>query len=85
MGPDRPGLRPAGLPGPVFNFHDQDRLDDDAVAAAARGLYGAAGTRNKQLLVHTSAAHGTNLLSLGREAGKARAALRRFVTAHLDR
>jgi len=117
----------------VFNFHDQDRLDDDVVAAgrvrppvagvvslsgaavfadmdarvvvprlqvpalfmaakgdgpfpaAARGLYGAAGTRDKQLLVLSSAAHGTNLLSFGREAGKARAALRRFVTAHLDR
>jgi dienelactone hydrolase len=53
--------------------------------AAARELYGAAGTRDKQLLVLSSAAHGTNLLSLGREAGKARAALRRFVTAHLDR
>jgi dienelactone hydrolase len=58
---------------------------DGPFPAAARGLYGAAGTRDKQLLVLSSAAHGTNLLSFGREAGKARATLRRFVTAHLDR
>jgi dienelactone hydrolase len=58
---------------------------DGPFAAAARGLYGAAGTRDKRLLVLTSAAHGTNLLSYGREGGKARAALRGFVTAHLDR
>jgi dienelactone hydrolase len=58
---------------------------DGAFPAAARGLYGAAGTRDKQLLVLSSAAHGTNLLSFGREAGKARAALRRFITAHLGR
>jgi len=43
---------------------------DGAFPAAARGLYGAAGTRDKQLLVLSSAAHGTNLLSFGREAGK---------------
>ena len=58
---------------------------DGPFPAAARGLYGAAGTRDKQLLVLSSAAHGTNLLSFGREAGKARAALRRFITTHLDR
>ena len=58
---------------------------DGPFANAARGLYGAAGTRDKQLLVLSSAAHGTNLLSFGHEAGKARATLRGFITAHLDR
>lgn len=83
----------------VFDFHDQDRLDDDVVAAvgelrrrgvarvlaAARGLYGATASRDKQLLVLSSAAHGTNLLNLGREGAEARAVLRSFITAHLDR
>jgi dienelactone hydrolase len=59
--------------------------EDGPFPTAARGLYGAAGTRDKQLLVLSSAAHGTNLLSFGREAGKARATLRRFISAHLDR
>ena len=58
---------------------------DGPFATAALGLYGAAATRDKQLLVLTSAAHGTNLLSFGPEAGKARATLRHFITAHLDR
>jgi Serine aminopeptidase, S33 len=58
---------------------------DGPFANAARGLYGAAGTHDKQLLVLSSAAHGTNLLSFGHEAGKARATLRGFITAHLDR
>jgi pimeloyl-ACP methyl ester carboxylesterase len=58
---------------------------DGPFATAARGLYGAAGTRDKRLLVLSSAAHGTNLLSFGRESARARAALRRFITAHLDR
>jgi dienelactone hydrolase len=58
---------------------------DGSFAADARGLYRAAGTREKRLLVLASAAHGTNLLSYGREGGKARAALRGFITAHLDR
>jgi len=58
---------------------------DGPFPAAARGLYGAAGTRDKELLMLSSAAHGTNLLWFGREGGKARAVLRRFITAHLDR
>jgi pimeloyl-ACP methyl ester carboxylesterase len=58
---------------------------DGSFAGVARGLYGAAATRDKQLLVLSSAAHGTNLLSFGDEAVKARATLRGFVTAHLDR
>jgi dienelactone hydrolase len=58
---------------------------DGPFPAAARGLYGATASRDKQLLVLSSAAHGTNLLSLGREGPKARAVLRRFITAHLDR
>jgi dienelactone hydrolase len=58
--------------------------EDGPFAAAARGLYGAAGTRDKQLLVLSSAAHGTNMLSFGHEGGKARATLRGFITAHLD-
>lgn len=110
----------------VFDFHHQDRLDDDMVAAvgelrrrgvarvllvgssmggtglrvpalfmaakgdgpfpaAARGLYGATAARDKQLLVLSSAAHGTNLLNVGREGAQARAVPRRFITAHLDR
>jgi pimeloyl-ACP methyl ester carboxylesterase len=57
---------------------------DGPFATAALGLYGAAATRDKQLLVLTSAAHGTNLLSFGPKAGKARATMRHFITAHLD-
>jgi hypothetical protein len=52
-------------------------------ADAARGLYGAAGSRDKRLVVLSSAAHGTNLLSLGGQAASARAVLCRFVAAHL--
>jgi pimeloyl-ACP methyl ester carboxylesterase len=55
---------------------------DRPFADAARGLYGAAGGRDKRLLVLSSAAHGTNLLSFGGEAAAARAVLRRFVAAH---
>lgn len=58
---------------------------DGPFAGAARGLYGAAGTHDKQLLVLSSNAHGTNLLSFGNEGGKAQATLRGFITAHLDR
>jgi len=56
---------------------------DGPFPAAARGLYRAAATPDKRLLVLSSAAHGTNLLSFGGEAAAARAAVRRFVAAHL--
>ena len=58
---------------------------DGPFASAARGLYGAAATRDKRLLVLGSAAHGSSLLSFGGEAVRVRAALRGFVTAHLGR
>jgi dienelactone hydrolase len=58
---------------------------DGPFASAARGLYGAAATRDKRLLVLGSAAHGSSLLSFGGEAARVRAALRGFVTAHLGR
>jgi pimeloyl-ACP methyl ester carboxylesterase len=58
---------------------------DGPFADAARGLFGAASTRDKQLLVLSSAAHGTNLLTFGNEGGKARVTLRGFITAHLRR
>jgi hypothetical protein len=58
---------------------------DGPFATAARGLYATAATSDKQLLVLSSAAHGTKLLSFGREGARARAVLRRFVTAHLGR
>ena len=58
---------------------------DGPFATAARGLYGAAATRDKRLLVLGSAAHGSSLLSFGGEAARVRAALRGFVTAHLGR
>jgi dienelactone hydrolase len=57
---------------------------DEPFAGAARGLYGAAATRDKQLLLLTGDAHGTAMLQAGGEAARARAALRRFVTAHLN-
>ena len=44
-----------------------------------------AGTRDKELVMLSSAAHGTNLLQFGPEGAKARAVLRRFITTHLDR
>jgi dienelactone hydrolase len=58
---------------------------DGPFPGAVCGLYGAAAARDKQLLILSSAAHGTNLLNLEPEGGKARAVLRRFITAHLDR
>ncbi len=56
---------------------------DGPFATAARGLYRAAGTRDKRLLVLSSAAHGTNLLRFGGEGVAARAVVRKFVEAHL--
>lgn len=56
---------------------------DGPFAAAARGLYRAAGTRDKRLVVLSSAAHGTNMLQFGAEGVAARAVVRRFVEAHL--
>ena len=56
---------------------------DQPFAAAARGLYRAAATSDKRLVVLSSAAHGTNLLSFGDEAVAASTAVRRFVAAHL--
>jgi pimeloyl-ACP methyl ester carboxylesterase len=58
---------------------------DGPFAAAARGLYAAAATGDKRLLVLGSAAHGSALLTFGEEAARVRAALRGFVTAHLGR
>jgi Dienelactone hydrolase family len=57
---------------------------DGPFAAAARGLYEAAATHDKHLVVLSSAAHGTNLLQFGAQGATARATLRRFVEAHLD-
>jgi hypothetical protein len=51
-------------------------------ASAARGLYGAAGTRDKRLVVLSSDAHGTNLLTFGSKGAVARKTLRRFVEVH---
>ena len=56
---------------------------DGSFAIAARGLYRAAAARDKRLLVLGSAAHGSAMLSFGGEAAGARAAVRRFVSAHL--
>jgi pimeloyl-ACP methyl ester carboxylesterase len=56
---------------------------DEGFASAARGLYGAAGARDKRLVVLSSAAHGTNLLTFGSEGAVARKTLRRFVAVHL--
>jgi hypothetical protein len=53
--------------------------------AGVVSLSGAAGTRDKELLMLSSAAHGTNLLQFGPEGAKARAVLHRFITTHLDR
>ena len=59
--------------------------EDGPFASAARALYQAASTRDKRLLVLTSDAHGTAMLQFGDEAAGARAAVRGFVTVHLDR
>lgn len=56
---------------------------DEPFASAARGLYQAAGTHDKRLVVLSSAAHGTNLLTFGSEGAMARKTLRRFVEVHL--
>jgi dienelactone hydrolase len=56
---------------------------DEPFASAARGLYGAAGTHDKRLVVLSSAAHGSNLLTFGSEGAMARKTLRRFVEVHL--
>jgi hypothetical protein len=56
---------------------------DEGFASAARGLYGAAATHSKRLVVLSSAAHGTNLLTFGSEGAVARKTLRRFVEVHL--
>jgi pimeloyl-ACP methyl ester carboxylesterase len=56
---------------------------DEGFASTARGLYEAAGTRDKRLVVLSSAAHGTNLLTFGSEGVGARKTLRRFVVTHL--
>jgi pimeloyl-ACP methyl ester carboxylesterase len=58
---------------------------DRPFASAALGLYGAAATRDKRLLVLGSDAHGSAMLTFGQEAARARAAVRGFVTAHLGR
>ena len=56
---------------------------DEGFASAARGLYGAAGTHDKRLVVLSSAAHGTNLLTNGSEGAAARKIVRKFVEVHL--
>jgi pimeloyl-ACP methyl ester carboxylesterase len=56
---------------------------DGPFPAAARGLYGAAATPDKRLLVVAGRAHGAAMLQVGGDAAQARAALRGFVAAHL--
>jgi pimeloyl-ACP methyl ester carboxylesterase len=58
---------------------------DEPFAGAARGLYGAAASRDKRLLLLAGDRHGTAMLQGGPEAALARAALRGFVAAHLGR
>jgi hypothetical protein len=86
VGPDARSYAQLGYRALVFNFRPCSwRPGDGPFAGAARALYGAAGTRDKQLLVLSSNAHGTNLLSFGDEGGKAQATLRGFITAHMGR
>jgi pimeloyl-ACP methyl ester carboxylesterase len=57
--------------------------EDRPFPAAARGLYQAAATSDKRLLVVAGRAHGAAMLHVGEDAAKARAALKTFVAAHL--
>jgi pimeloyl-ACP methyl ester carboxylesterase len=56
---------------------------DEGFASAARALYKAAGTHEKRLVLLSSAAHGTNLLTYGSEGAAARKIVRAFVAVHL--
>jgi pimeloyl-ACP methyl ester carboxylesterase len=58
---------------------------DGPFPAAARGLFRAAATRDKRLLVLAGDAHGTAMLQAGAGAARARTALRGFVATHLGR
>ena len=57
--------------------------EDRPFPADARGLYRAAATSDRHLLVVAGAAHGAAMLHVGDDAARARATLREFVAAHL--